>query len=72
MPPLLLESEFLSPAFGKGFLEGLDPEEFPDLEARESSEFFLVEILGLFGLSELLLSLLILNICAKIVNLVTS
>jgi hypothetical protein len=56
-----------SPALEKDFLKGFDPEEFPDLEARESSELFLVEILGLFGLSELLLSLLILKISAKIV-----
>jgi hypothetical protein len=70
VPLLLLESEFLSPALGKDFLKGFDPE-FPDLEARESSELFLVELLGFFGLPELL-SLLMLNICAKIVNLVTS
>jgi len=70
--PLLLDSEFLSPAFGNDFLKGFDSEEFPDLEARELSEFFLVEILGLFGRSELLLSLLILKISAKIVYLITS
>jgi hypothetical protein len=69
--PLFLESEFLSPALGNGFLKGFEPEEFPDLEARESSELFLVELLGFFGLPELL-SLLMLNICAKISNLVTS
>jgi hypothetical protein len=57
----------LPPSLEKGFLKGFDPEEFPDLEARESSELFLVEILGLFDLSELLLSLLILKISAKIV-----
>jgi hypothetical protein len=68
---LLLESEFLSPAFGNGFLKGFDPEEFPDLEARESPELFLVEDAGLFGFPELL-SLLILKIYAKIVYLPVS
>jgi hypothetical protein len=63
---LFLESEFLSPAFGKVFLKGFEPEEFPGLEAREPSELFLVELLGFFGLPELL-SLLMLNIYAKIV-----
>jgi len=55
--------EFLSPAFGNGFLKGFDPEEFPDLEARESSELFLVELLGLFGFPELLSLLISKNFC---------
>jgi hypothetical protein len=69
--PLFLESEFLSPAFGNGFLKGFDPEEPPGFDARELTGLFLVELLGFLGFPELL-SLLMLNICAKIVNLVTS
>ncbi|VXB39375.1 hypothetical protein CHRYSEO8AT_250021 [Chryseobacterium sp. 8AT] len=60
-----MESEFLSPALGNDFLKGFDPES-PDLRERGLSEF-LVEDLGFLGLPELLLSLLILNIFAKIV-----
>jgi hypothetical protein len=50
----------------KGFLKDFESEEFPDLGARGLAEF-LVEDLGFLGLPELLLSLLILNIFAKIV-----
>jgi hypothetical protein len=47
-------------------LKDFESEEFPDLGERGLSEF-LVEDLGFLGLPELLLSLLILNIFAKIV-----